>query len=74
MPVERTTAYTTSDGKIFIKPEDAHNHQEELDLMQTYAEHPLYGNHAGSYVEFDDLTQWLRENKTFARALLRQFT
>lgn len=74
MPVERTTAYTTSDGRLFPDEVDARNHQARIDLQAEYRNRVLYGNYAGSYVQFDDLITWLRENKSYARDLIRQFT
>lgn len=54
--------FKTSDGKLFQDKSQAVYAQALLSIEERYNDDRLLGNQAGSYVEFDQLMEWVRDN------------
>jgi len=63
-------AYKTSDDKLFEVREEAKKHQAKVEFYDWYPNNKLLGNYAGSYVDSNDLLEWLNDNKKIVFELL----
>jgi len=63
MSIRKVESFMTTDGQMFPTKELAEAHQALFDFREWYEYHELYGNYAGSRVNYDNLTQWLLENR-----------
>lgn len=70
MTIETVESFKASDGKLFENFEDAEQHQAKLDFYEWYNDNRLLGNYAGSYVNENDLLDWLHENRYMVRRLI----
>lgn len=68
--MQKVTAFKTTDGQIHEDEQLAFKHQNKIDFQRWYEEERLYGNYAGSRVEFDELVNWLQTNKAEVRKFL----
>jgi len=68
--MEKISVYKTNDGKTFEKEKDAINHENFIKVQKWYDQNKLYGNYAGSYVDFKDLIEWIQENPSEVRTIL----
>lgn len=63
-------SYKTSDEKVFEDEQKAKEHQCYINYQNWYEDNKLYGNYAGSYANFDDLVEWLKENENVVLDIL----
>ncbi len=68
--IEKVETFKTSDGKIFEDEFEACLHQEKLNFKEWYEVNKPSGNYAGSYVEADDMVEWLMDNAEKVRNLI----
>ena len=68
--MEQVIAFRAKDGKLFQSEKEALQYELVKDFRDNYYENRLFGNYAGSYVEANDLIDWVKDNKDFVLALL----
>lgn len=56
------TKYETSDRKVFDTEKEAERHEHGIALCEWYNSNILYGNVAGSRVDYLDFIDWLDNN------------
>lgn len=63
--MRKVSAYETTDGLVFTDKQEAERHQQTINFRDWYQQdgNTLYGDYAGSKVEWDDLLTWLEDNK-----------
>lgn len=69
--VERKTVFQTKDGDIFDNEKEATQHETLLDFSEWYEENKLYGNTPGCRMEWEDLIEWLQNNKKEIQSILK---
>lgn len=70
MAIKKVERYETSDGEVFATKAEAESHEAKLEFEKWYEDNKLFGIYAGSYVEFDDLMDWLEENSSIIKKFL----
>lgn len=68
--VVHRSCFQTTDNKLFTDEKEAKKHQASIDLEVWYEDNQLYGNYAGSRVEFNDLLEWLQRHAAIIKPLL----
>lgn len=63
------SCFQTPDGSLFLTESDALRYQASLDSAEWYEHNKLYGYRAGSYVQFDELVDWLQSNWDMVKTL-----
>lgn len=61
--------WEASDGSWFATEEACENYEKWTELEKWYEENTLFGD--SSKVSFDDLVDWIRENKDHVRLLVK---
>jgi hypothetical protein len=69
MSYKQIPMFVTDDGIVFHTEDEAKQYDEYLQLYDWYDRNGLYGSSYGSRVEFDDLVNWLYDNKPEVRKL-----
>ena len=69
--IEQVTAYKTSDDGVFLEKDAAEKHQALIDFKRWYEMNKCYGNSEGSYVNCEDILDWLTDNKGVVLHLLK---
>jgi hypothetical protein len=64
-------AWRTGDGRVFTDRGDAIRHAAELDFLEWYEAHKLYGGFDGCRIEGSEFVDWLSENRGSLAKLLK---
>lgn len=61
--MKKVTKYEANDGTICDTEDQALARDDLIDLEQWYEDNKLYGGPVGCRIDWDDLLEWLQENK-----------
>jgi len=62
--MKKVIKYEATDGTIFDYEHKAKAHEELILMAEWYENNKLYGNIAGCRIEWEDLFEWLQDNKS----------
>jgi len=68
--MEKILRFKSDNGVEFDTEKEAKYHDNMLKFEQWYEKNKLYGNIAGSCVDWDDLIDWLQNNRAEIKKLL----
>lgn len=68
--MRKVLKYEADDGTLCDTEKQALNRDEFLKLEKWYEDNKLYGNYLGCRIEWEDLLEWLRENKAEVAKIL----
>lgn len=68
--MEPITAFKTSDGEVFMTEKEALFHEKLCEMREWYEDHMLYGGVLGCRIEWDDLVDWLQDNRDEVKTIL----
>jgi hypothetical protein len=71
VPTRAVTCYESADGTLFRDPSEAVARDISLDFREWYENNKLYGRYAGSSVEFREIADWLSNNRSVLRAIMK---
>ena len=69
--MRKVTKYVTEDGREHATAGEAYSHEQLLKVMKWYDGNQLFGNVAGSKVDWEDLVDWIRANSEQVMTILR---
>lgn len=68
--MKRVSCYKTTDGLLFEDEQQAALHEQKLEFRQWYEHNKLYGRYEGSYIETENLDEWLKVNADKIRSYI----
>ena len=74
MTIDKIEVYRTKDGELWEDITDAKIHSLKLDLETALINNPILGDQLGCCVEFDQLLDWLIDNKELREKMGRYST
>ena len=68
--MKKVEMYEANDGSIHYTEKEAKNRDKLLELEEWYEENKLFGRFDGCKIEWEDLIEWISENKEIVQELL----
>jgi len=69
--MKKEIKYKALDGTLFDFEREAIAHDEKFLMAEWYEENKLYGNIDGCRIEWEDLFEWIQDNKSTILKIIR---